>query len=280
MTTNPIIPWIGGKRRLAPVIMPLFPDHECYVEPFCGAAALFFLKQESHVEVLNDVNGELVNLYRVVKHHLEEFCRQFKHALISRQIYEWEKMTVPETLTDIQRAARFFYLQRQSFGGRVDGQSFGYATTSRPRINLLRIEEELSEAHIRLARCYIEHLSWRDCVARYDRPHTLFYCDPPYWQTEGYGVEFGWQHYEALSEAARTIQGTMIISVNDHPDMRRVFAGLPMRDVPITYSVGGAGSAQETSELIIGNWKAGWPEPRPLSHQLPMYGAGEMPASN
>lgn len=84
--SKPIIPWVGGKRRLAKHILPLFPAHECYVEPFAGGAALFFLKTAAEVEVLNDINGDLVNLYRVVKHHLEEFVRQFKWALISRQI--------------------------------------------------------------------------------------------------------------------------------------------------------------------------------------------------
>ena len=116
---KPVIPWIGGKRRLAKVLLPLFPEHTCYVEPFCGAAALFFLKRISKAEVLNDVNGDLVNLYRVIQHHLEEFCRQFKHALVSRQIYEWLKDTPPYVLTDIQRAARFFYLQKLAFGGKV-----------------------------------------------------------------------------------------------------------------------------------------------------------------
>src|SRR5581483_1042257 len=135
MQAAPIIPWIGGKRRLAPMILPLFPDHTCYVEPFCGAAALFFLKPPADVNVLNDINGELVNLYRVVKHHLEEFVRQFKWALTSRQVFEWERLKVPETMTDIQRAARFYYLQKNAFGGRVDGQSFGTATTSGPRLN-------------------------------------------------------------------------------------------------------------------------------------------------
>lgn len=149
---KPFLPWVGGKRRLAPHILPLFPEHVCYVEPFCGAAALFFLKEPSKVEVLNDVNGELVNLYRVVQRHLEEFVRQFKWALSSREIYRWMKITPSETLTDIQRAARFFYLQRLGFGGKVDGQTFGTATTSPPRLNLLRIEEDLSEAHLRLSR--------------------------------------------------------------------------------------------------------------------------------
>lgn len=112
----PIIPWVGGKRRLAKHILPLFPDHTCYVEPFCGAAALYFLKPQAKVEVLNDVNGELVNLYRVVKHHMDEFVRQFRWALTSRQMYKWLQATPEETLTDVQRAARFFYLQKNSFG--------------------------------------------------------------------------------------------------------------------------------------------------------------------
>ncbi|HZR35470.1 MAG TPA: DNA adenine methylase [Nevskia sp.] len=268
MQAAPIIPWIGGKRRLAPMILPLFPDHTCYVEPFCGAAALFFLKPPADVNVLNDINGELVNLYRVVKHHLEEFVRQFKWALTSRQVFEWERLKVPETMTDIQRAARFYYLQKNAFGGRVDGQSFGTATTSGPRLNLLRIEEELSAAHLRLADAFIENLAWADCVSRYDRPHSLFFCDPPYWETEGYGVDFPLEQYTRLADAARGIAGTMVITVNDHPAMREAFAGLPMQSVPITYTVGGGANQVDRAELIIGNWKGGWPAPRPLTAQL------------
>lgn len=270
MPAAPIIPWLGGKRRLAPTILPLFPEHACYVEPFCGAAALYFLKEPSDCEVINDVNGELVNLYRVVQHHLEEFVRQFKWALTSRQVFLWEQAKVPATLTDIQRAARFYYLQRNAFGGRVEGQSFGYATTSGPRLNLLRIEEELSAAHLRLHGTYIENLPWTDCVDRYDRPHSLFYCDPPYWQTEGYGVPFGFEHYEAMAARMRGMKGTMIVSINDHPDIRRVFDGFPMQSVDIIYTVGGADAGQAAKELIIGNWREGWPQPRPLTQQTPI----------
>ncbi|MEW6562699.1 MAG: DNA adenine methylase [Pseudomonadota bacterium] len=251
---SPIIPWIGGKRRLAKTIIPLFPEHTCYVEPFCGAAALYFLKQPVKVEVLNDVNGELVNLYRVVKHHLEEFTRQFKWALTSRQIYKWMQATPEETLTDIQRAARFYYLQKLGFGGKVSGQTFGTATTAAPRLNLLRLEEDLSQAHLRLSGTFIEHLDWTMCITKYDREHTLFYCDPPYWGTQGYGMDFGLEQYDRIAELARLIRGRMLISVNDIPEMRRAFAGLNMESVPITYTVGGAGRSAKTAELIIRNW--------------------------
>ncbi|HHH0878062.1 TPA: DNA adenine methylase [Yersinia enterocolitica] len=235
-------------------MLPLFPAHICYVEPFSGAAALYFLKTPSKTEVINDINGELVNLYRVVKHHLEEFVRQFKWALVSRQIYKWLQDTPEETLTDIQRAARFYYLQKQAFGGKVADHTFGTSTTSAPRFNLLRIEEELSMAHLRLSRTLIEHLDWQQCIKRYDRPHTLFYCDPPYWGTEGYGVEFGLENYDHMAELARSIKGKMIISVNDIPEMRQAFDGLNIQTVDISYNLKVTGKASLRKELVICNF--------------------------
>lgn len=251
---SPLVPWIGGKRRLAKHLLPLFPEHSCYVEPFCGAAALFFMKDPVDAEVLNDINGDLVSLYRVVKNHLEEFIRQFKYSLASRQMYDWLKASPVEPLTDIQRAARFFYLQKLGFGGKEDGRTFGTATTSPPRLNLLRLEEDLSAAHLRLHRTFIEHLPWDECIRRYDRPHTLFYCDPPYWGTEGYGVGFGLDEYDKMAALARSIKGKMVISVNDIPEMRQAFDGLTMSTVDICYTVGGAGRGAEWRELIIKNF--------------------------
>ncbi|PYE17270.1 hypothetical protein C7410_12679 [Paraburkholderia silvatlantica] len=84
----------------------------------------------AEVEALNDMSDELVNLYRVVQHHLEVFVRQFKWALTSRPVFRWLQDTRPETLTDIQRAARFYYLQQNCFGGHVEGRSSG---RQRPR---------------------------------------------------------------------------------------------------------------------------------------------------
>lgn len=251
---KPIVPWIGGKRRLAKYILPLFPEHKTYVEPFCGAAALFFMKDPAKTEVINDINGDVVNLYRVVKYHLEEFCKEFKRALVSREMYEWAQATPVETLTDIQRAARFFYLQKLSFGGKVHGQTFGTAPSAPPKLNFTNIDQELSQAHWRLARVYVEHLDWQKCITKYDREYTLFYCDPPYWETEGYGVEFGLHQYRDLAKQAKSIQGKMLISLNDHPEMRAIFDGLNTSTVDIRYTVGGSKGAIKRQELIIKNW--------------------------
>lgn len=255
MNAKPLVPWIGGKRRLAKHLLPKFPEHTCYVEPFCGAAALFFMKPPAKVEVLNDINAELISLYRVTKYHLEELIRQFKWALTSRQIYEWLKETPEEPLTDIQRAARFYYLQKLGFGGKVEGRSFGTATTAPPRFSFMRLEEDLFAAHLRLQQVYIEHLPWDECIRRYDREHTLFYCDPPYWGTEGYGVDFALDEYSHMAELARSIKGHMVISVNDIPKMRQAFKGLHIERVDIRYNVGGTGRSKSPSgELIICNW--------------------------
>jgi DNA adenine methylase len=250
---NPIIPWIGGKRRLADRLIPLFPPHKCYVEVFAGGAALYFLRPPAEVEVINDINGELVNLYRVVKHHLEEFVRQFKWALSSREVFKWLQDTPPETLTDLQRAARFFYLQHQCFGGKVEGQTWGTATTA-PPVNLLRIEEQLSAAHLRLSQTFVERLHWRECLERYDRPHTFFYMDPPYWETAGYGVAFPFDEYRAMAQVFKGLKGKAMLSINDHPAIRECFAGFAMESLDISYTVAGGGKAAERKELVIWSW--------------------------
>lgn len=248
--SKPIFPWPGGKRRLAKHILPLFPKHHCYVEPFAGAAAIFFMKAPSKVEVINDINSDVTNLYRVVRHHLDELVRHFRWALVSREEFLTQLNVDPGLLTDIQRAARFYYLQRTCFGAKVEGRTFGTAPSSPPKFNLLRIEEDLSQAHLRLARCYIENLPWEACVKKYDRPDTLFFCDPPYWQTTGYGNEFGFENYVRLAELVKSIKGSMVITVNDIPEMREVFAGLDIRQVALRHTVGGAGGVGR-GELVV-----------------------------
>ncbi len=249
---KPIIPWPGGKRRLAKHILPLLQaPHRTYVEPFCGGAAILFLRDPAPVEVINDINGELVRLYRCVQHHLEELMRQFKWALVSREMFRWAQLQNIETLTDIQRAARFFYLQKLAFGGKVIGQTFGTATTSKPRINLLRLEEDLSQAHLRLSSVVIEHLPWQDCITRYDRDETLFFLDPPYWETTGYGGDFGLAEHEQLAEAMAGLKGRAILTINDHPDMRRIYGRFVTEPMRTAYTIGGGARAKEAGELLV-----------------------------
>jgi DNA adenine methylase len=153
------IPYIGGKSKLSETIIKMMPDHEAYCEVFCGAGWVFFRKERSKYEVINDLDSDLVCFYRVLQHHIEEFLKQFKWALSSREWFDdFKRQQVAGGLTDIQRAARYYYLQRHCFAGRVKNRTFGTGPLRAPRINLLRIEEELSEVHLRLSRVTIENL--------------------------------------------------------------------------------------------------------------------------
>ncbi|CAB3781993.1 hypothetical protein LMG27177_01138 [Paraburkholderia fynbosensis] len=146
----------------------------------------------------------------------KNFCVSSSTPFRAGRVFKRHQQTLPETLTDIQRAARFFYyLQQRAFGGKVDGQTFRTAMTA-PSVNLLRIEENLSAAHLRLAGVHIENQPWHTCVERYDRPHSFFYCDPPYWRTEGYGVDFPFENYERMPSLMHSCKGKMMVSISDH----------------------------------------------------------------
>ena len=249
--------WVGGKSRLAERIIPLIPDHACYCEVFAGAAWLLFKKPESKSEVINDINVDLVTLYRVVQHHLEEFVRYFRWALVARDEFQRLHRVPPGTLTDIQRAARFFYMLKMGFSSKVNSTTFGISTSSGPGLNLLRIEEDLSAAHLRLARVFVESMPFTELIDRYDRPHTFFYIDPPYHGSEddyGKGL-FKREDFAVLAEQLAGIKGRFIMSINDTPEIRKLFGGFRIRTVPTRYSLGGADRAGVVRELLVMNFK-------------------------
>jgi DNA adenine methylase len=251
----PLAGWIGGKSQLAKRIIAAMPEHECYVEVFAGAAWTLFKKPESTVEVINDISRDVTNLYRVIQHHLDEFVKQFRWQLISRD--EWKRLNSvpPESLTDIQRAAQFYYVQRLSFSGKVKGRTYGTATTHKPRLNLLRLEEDLSAAHLRLSQVWVENLGFADCIQRYDREHTFFYLDPPYHGVENYygdGI-FSRDDFQRLADQLAGIKGKFLMSINDTPEIRESFKGFTIDTVSVTYSCG-ASSRPRVSELLIRNY--------------------------
>ncbi|WP_265822489.1 DNA adenine methylase [Geovibrio ferrireducens] len=250
-----LIGWLGGKSKLADTIVKKIPPHTCYVEVFCGGAHVYFTKEQSRVETINDINSDLVNLYRIAQSHLEEFIRQFKYMLVSREQFEKYSITPPESLTDIQRAVRFYYLIKTAFGAKLTGQNYGYSVTSPPRLNLLRIEEDLSAAHLRLSRTNIENLAYQQCICKYDGSDTFFYLDPPYFGCEDdYGADiFSRDDFGDLARLLAGIKGKFILSINDTPEIRAIFADFLIEDVRTTYTVGNEHKA--VSELLIMNYE-------------------------
>ena len=252
---SPLAGWMGGKFQLSKRIVAAIPEHTCYVEPFAGAAWVLFRKPESDVEVINDINRELVTFYRCIQHHLEEFVRYFKWVLVARDEFERLKRVEPDTLTDIQRAARFYYLQPQCVGGRITNPSFGYAAVCGPKLNLLRIEETLSAAHLRLARAYVECLPYYEIIRRYDKPTTFFYIDPPYWDYENYYGKglFSREDFGKLAELLAGVQGKFILSLNDTPGVRETFKAFQFEEAEVNYTCSN-GKNLKSGEVLSRNF--------------------------
>jgi DNA adenine methylase len=176
--------------------------------------------------------------------------------LVARDEFDRFLKTPADALTDIQRAARFFYLAKSSFGARIVRPTFGIAATGAPRLNLLRIEEDLSEAHLRLARVFIENKPYDQVIQRFDKPGTLFYIDPPYWDCEkdyGEGL-FGKEDFTRLAGLLAVLKGRFILSLNDTPGVRETFGDFRIEAVKTRYSISAAKN-QEAGEVLISNFK-------------------------
>lgn len=255
---RPVAPYIGGKkalaRRLAARIAAV--PHVTYAEVFVGMGGVF-LRREARpkAEVINDYSEDVATFFRVVRHHYQAFLDMLRFQISSRTEFERLAAQDPGTLTDLQRSARFLYLQKLAFGGKVAGRSFGVSMGRPARFDVTKVTPMLEDLHERLAGVTIERLPWSEFIRRYDRAGTLFYLDPPYYGCEGdYGRElFDRSHFVAMAGQLRRISGRFILSLNDHPDVREIFAGFEMEEVGLRYTVGGMANSQQARELIISN---------------------------
>src|SRR5712671_162504 len=230
------LPYIGGKNRLATKIIAMLPEHITYVEPFAGGAQVLFHKPPSNVEVLNDLDFDVTNFFRVCQWHYEEFVRYLRFCLVSRKLHELHLASNPATLTDIQRAGRFFYLQKNSFGGLILKQKFHYGVTQPSNYNPERIPEIIGRTHERLLRVQIESLPYEQVLEKYDRPTTFFYLDPPYWERKLYKFNFTESQFIDMEQRLYRLQGKFILSLDDRPEVRKLFAKFPMQGVNLTYT--------------------------------------------
>lgn len=258
--THPVAPWLGGKRNLAKRICALIDGIDCttYAEPFVGMGGIFLRRgRRQRAEVINDRGRDIVNLFRILQRHYPQFLEVLRFQLTTRTEFERLVRVEPETLTDLERAARFLYLQRTAFGGKVSGRNFGVAKDRPGRFNLTTLEPMLEDLHSRLAGVVIECLDWSDFIPRYDAPGTLFYLAPPYWGSEyDYGKEmFDRVDFQRMAGLLAGISGRFILSLNDLPEVRETFAAFDLQPVSTTYSVAnrtGSGGVTK-AELLIGN---------------------------
>lgn len=252
---NPAAPYIGGKRLLSKLIIRRINQnpHNAYVEPFVGMGGVFLRRnQQPRLEVINDINGEVANLFRILQRHYPQFMETLRFQISSRREFERLSRTDPSTLTDLERAARFLYLQRLAFGGKVSGQNFG-VTMLGGRFNLTKLAPQLEDIHERMAGVVIENLPWQKVIERYDRPGTLFYLDPPYWGNEDdYGkAVFSRSNFEEMASVLGSIQGRFILSLNAVQGVFETFSKFRIDEVDCVYSVSGNGHSKQVKEVII-----------------------------
>lgn len=245
--------YVGGKNRLAVRILGFFPRHQTYVEVFAGGAQLLFHKDPSAVEVLNDLDADVVTFFRVCQSHYEELVRYLKFMLVSREWFEMLESRDPKDLTDVQRAARFFYLQKNAYAGLVRHRKFGYAISEPSRFNPERVPELIENTHRRLARVQIECLPYEDALRRYDRPTTLFYLDPPYWGRKLYRFNFSDADFKQLSERLTQIRGRFLLSLNDLPEVRATFQKFRMKSLEVSYT-SQRQAGKRFKEVLISNF--------------------------
>ncbi|MGE0405272.1 MAG: DNA adenine methylase [Candidatus Korobacteraceae bacterium] len=246
--------YIGGKRVLAKRVIEMLPIHTTYVEPFAGGAQVFFHKVPSRVEVLNDLDSEIVNFLRVCQRHYEELLRCLRFSVVSRSIYELLHATAKSTLTDIEKAARFLYLQKNSFAGLVRKQNYASHVIQPPSFNPDRLPELIESTHRRLTRVQLECLPYEVVLARYDRQQTVFFLDPPYWGKCLYTHNFAEDDFKALERRLRSLTGQFILTLNDLPETRELFNDFHVQPVQLSYTSQKV-AGRRYGELIITNFK-------------------------
>ena len=255
---NSFIPWIGGKSQLRKDILSIFPSVEIksYIEVFGGAGWILFAKEKhALLEVFNDIDGNLVNLYRCIKHHCKELQRELKlcenHIPInSREMFlDYQEQMATRGFTDIQRAAMYFYLIRVSYG--ADHRTFGCNKKT-----LLTAIDRLPEIQKRLQNVVVENQDFEKIMKTYNRSGSLFYLDPPYYNAEKYYQGFSPDDHLRLFECIKKLKGYFILSYNDDMNIRNIYNKFSIKEVERSNSLAAkkGGVTPTYKELIITNF--------------------------
>ncbi len=262
-------PYQGGKRHLARRLVARIDaiPHQTYVEVFVGMGGVFFRRHRApKVEVINDLNGEVANFFRVLQRHYLPFVEMMRWQLTVRAEFERLAATDPATLTDLERAARFYYMQHVAFGGKASGASFGVDRRSPGRFDVTRLAPRLEDIHGRLAGVVVECLPYADLIARYDAPEALFYLDPPYLGGEGdYGKGlFERADFARLAAILADIAGRFLLSINDTPETRATFAEFAIEPVvAAAYTIAKGAALRRARELIVSDGRPAPAGPEP-----------------
>ena len=250
---NSFISWIGGKKLLRNKIVEQFPEsgsYDRYIEVFGGAGWVLFSKEKhAKMEVLNDINGDLINLYRCVKYHPEALQKELEFTLMSReQFFDCKEQNGIRGMTDLQRAARFFILIKESFG--TDTRSFCVSGK-----NIIKSVEYIGQISKRLEGVVIENVSYNHLINTYDRKSALFYLDPPYFEAEKYYPDrFDFDDHNKLKSMLDGLSGKFILSYNDCEFIRNLYSDFNILEVERNDNLLAKNNPRRYREIIIKNY--------------------------
>ena len=256
-----LLPYMGGKQMMVPRLIPLIPEHAAYVEVFGGGAALLLNKPPSPIEVYNDLDGELVNLFETVRNSPDEFVKRAEFLLYSRELNEKWKTDLKENRRpedSVERALQFWYLMRSSFAAHpYKGWAFSETSNRQRPESMWNALEALKPIHERLKMVEIDHLDFERCIKNRDAPETFFFLDPPYLEAEAYRMGiFTLTDHERLLRTLQECKGKWLMTTGDHPEIRRLFKEYGMILTETTQSVSKVIHEERPSlpNLLIANY--------------------------
>lgn len=236
--TRPLLRYYGGKWRLASWIIGHFPEHQLYVEPFAGSAAVLMKKRPSRFEVINDIDSQVINFFKVLRDRPNELATALRFTPYSRE--EFEKSFEDSSEDPLERARMYFICAWQGFGGPRKTRQSGWKVQKRTwesgrsdQIPEWNNAKDIFAAARRLSRVQIENDHALHVIRRWDTPGTLFYVDPPYpadtrnqrWCKSAYSHELDGQDHYHLANLLNKIKGKAIISTYPNPLYDELFKG-------------------------------------------------------
>lgn len=213
------ISYYGGKQMMVKEIVPRFPDHLVYTEPFFGGGAIFFAKQPAKIEVINDLNSEVINFYQVLQNNYDALDKLIQSTLHSRKQHQQALIMYqnPELFDDVKRAWAFWILCNEGFACQIGG-SWGYDKSSNSIAKKVHNAKARFKAGIYKERLELTQIECTDAIKvieSRDRPEAFHYCDPPYYNSNcGHYEGYTLQDYERLLTTLQNVKGKFMLSSN------------------------------------------------------------------
>jgi len=251
------ITYYGGKQTMLPYILPLIPEHQLYVEPFFGGGAVFWAKQPTKVEIINDFNANVYNFYQVLKTDFQQLKTLVERTLVSREAYKHALVIYhsPFVFTPVERAWAFWYATNCGFSNQINNSRI----TNNGK-NVIALNNKIKEFNDiyseRLQTVQIENNDALSVIEHRDTPATFFYIDPPYvGADQGHYGGYTQEHFDALLSVLTKVKGKFLLSSYHNPELSRLVAEYGWYQQEIALHLGSANTkGKKRLEILTANY--------------------------